>query len=194
MSPSLLVSPRQDPCRGRCGARNMAQCMLWSTGEINNRGDKVWVGGGGGGQDQDCVHEQMRPIARGQAQHGGPPGWLEDRVCVILYVKDGPCRLPCRTVAAAAQLSSCCYKVNVPSWLKSWMAGRGRLSIITAPCARVCCLDNYSKHWLPASLENLHRLSLDTDSHKSGLLIVNAVKVSAREWRKEKYRAEFLNF
>jgi hypothetical protein len=34
----------------------------------------------------------MRPKARGLAQHGGPPGWLEesDPAGVILYVMDGP--------------------------------------------------------------------------------------------------------
>jgi hypothetical protein len=34
----------------------------------------------------------MRPKARGLAQHGGTPGWLEesDPAGVILYVTDGP--------------------------------------------------------------------------------------------------------
>jgi hypothetical protein len=38
----------------------------------------------------------MRPKSRGLAQHGGPPGWLEESVLagVILYVMDGPYRLP----------------------------------------------------------------------------------------------------
>jgi hypothetical protein len=38
----------------------------------------------------------MRPKARGLAQHGGPPGWLEesDPAGFILYVMDGPYRLP----------------------------------------------------------------------------------------------------
>jgi hypothetical protein len=37
----------------------------------------------------------MRPKARGLAQHGGPPGWLEESpVGVVLYVMDGPYRLP----------------------------------------------------------------------------------------------------
>ncbi len=150
----------------------------------------------GGSRSRMWCARAMRPKARGLAQHGGPLSWLEERVPSMfwfLYVMNGPCRLPCRAVAAAAQLravgiSSFCYIVNVhnrPSWLKSRMAGRGRLSIITAPCARVCCWDNYSKHWLPASLENVLRL----DRHKSGLLLVSAVKVSARQWRKEKYRA-----
>jgi hypothetical protein len=37
----------------------------------------------------------MRPKARGLAQHGGPPGWLEksDPEGVILYLMDGPNRL-----------------------------------------------------------------------------------------------------
>jgi hypothetical protein len=43
------------------------------------------VGGGGGG-----------PKARGLAQHGGPPGRLEesDPAGVTLYMMDGPYRLP----------------------------------------------------------------------------------------------------
>jgi hypothetical protein len=40
----------------------------------------------------------MRPKARGLAQHGGPPGWLEESdptpTGVILYVMDVPYRLP----------------------------------------------------------------------------------------------------
>jgi hypothetical protein len=38
----------------------------------------------------------VRPKARGLAQHGGPPGWLEesDPAGVILYVMDEPYRLP----------------------------------------------------------------------------------------------------
>ncbi len=43
----------------------------------------------------------MKPKARELTQHGGPPGWLEEsdpmQQGVILYVMDGPCRLPCRT-------------------------------------------------------------------------------------------------
>ncbi len=40
-----------------------------------------------------CVN---KPKARGLAQHGGPPGRLEesDPAGVILYVMDGPYRLP----------------------------------------------------------------------------------------------------
>jgi hypothetical protein len=40
--------------------------------------------------------QQMRPKARGLAQHGGPPGLLEESVTqqgVILTVMDDPCRL-----------------------------------------------------------------------------------------------------
>jgi hypothetical protein len=42
---------------------------------------------------------QMKPMrakARGMVPHGGPPGWLEesDPAGVILYVMDGPDRLP----------------------------------------------------------------------------------------------------
>ncbi len=39
---------------------------------------------------------EMRPKARGLAQHGGPPGWLEesDPTGVFLYVMDGPYRPP----------------------------------------------------------------------------------------------------
>jgi hypothetical protein len=38
----------------------------------------------------------MRPMARGLAQHGGPPGWLEESYStgMILYVMGGPYRLP----------------------------------------------------------------------------------------------------
>ncbi len=38
----------------------------------------------------------MRPKARELSQQGGPFGWLEesDQASVILYVMDGPCRLP----------------------------------------------------------------------------------------------------
>ncbi len=38
----------------------------------------------------------MRAKARRLVQHGGPPGWLEesDPAGVILYVMDGPYRLP----------------------------------------------------------------------------------------------------
>ncbi len=63
----------------------------------------------------------MRPKARGLAQHGGPPARLEesDPAGVILYVMDGPYRLPFLytvpvALIGAAQLladgiSSCCY-------------------------------------------------------------------------------------
>jgi len=45
----------------------------------------------------------MRPKARGQTQHGGPPGWLEDSdpAGVILYVMDGPYRLLFHAVPVA---------------------------------------------------------------------------------------------
>jgi hypothetical protein len=38
----------------------------------------------------------MSPKARGLARHGGPPSWLEesDPSDVILYLMDGPYRLP----------------------------------------------------------------------------------------------------
>ncbi len=38
----------------------------------------------------------MRPKARGLAQHGGTPGWLEesDPAGVIMYLMDGPYHLP----------------------------------------------------------------------------------------------------
>ncbi len=51
----------------------------------------------------------MRLKARGLTQHGGPPGWLEERdpVGVILYVMDGPYRLPFPyTVPVAPQVGS----------------------------------------------------------------------------------------
>jgi hypothetical protein len=66
----------------------------------------------------------MRPKARGLAQHGGPPGSLEesDPAGVILYVMDVPYRLPfCAgpvALTGAAQLradgvSGCCYIVTI---------------------------------------------------------------------------------
>jgi hypothetical protein len=59
----------------------------------------------------------MRPKARGLVQHGDPPFWLEESgpAGVILYVMDGPYRLPFPVaLTGAAQLrahgiSSCCY-------------------------------------------------------------------------------------
>jgi hypothetical protein len=66
----------------------------------------------------------MRPKARGLAQHGGPPCWLEASdphpAGVIFYVMDGSYRLPfpystgcpyksCPT--AADGISSFCYTV-----------------------------------------------------------------------------------
>ncbi len=60
----------------------------------------------------------MRPKARGQAQHGGPPGWLEESdPAGCDFVCDGRA-LPYSTgvdLTGAAQLtdSSCCYIVNV---------------------------------------------------------------------------------
>jgi hypothetical protein len=40
--------------------------------------------------------KSMSPKARGLVQHGTSPGWLEesDPAGVILFVMDGPCRLP----------------------------------------------------------------------------------------------------
>jgi hypothetical protein len=42
----------------------------------------------------------MRLKARGLAQHGGPPGWLErsDPAGVLLYVMDGPYCLHCKEI------------------------------------------------------------------------------------------------
>jgi hypothetical protein len=37
---------------------------------------------------------------RGLAQHGGPPGWLEESDPVILYAMDGPYACLFRTVQA----------------------------------------------------------------------------------------------
>ncbi len=65
----------------------------------------------------------MRPKARGLARNGGPPGWMEesDPTVVVLYVMDGPYRLPfpyrtgCSEGAAqllAAAISICCYIIN----------------------------------------------------------------------------------
>jgi hypothetical protein len=67
----------------------------------------------------------MRPKARGLAQHGSPPGWLEesDLAGMILDMMDGQYSLPFSyripvALTGAAQLradgiSSCCYIVNV---------------------------------------------------------------------------------
>jgi hypothetical protein len=44
-------------------------------------------------------HGPMRPKARGLAQHGGPSGWLEESDPA--GVKDGPYRMPFRTVPVA---------------------------------------------------------------------------------------------
>jgi hypothetical protein len=64
----------------------------------------------------------MRLKARGLAQHGGPPGWLEesDPAGVILYVMEGPYCLPFLyraevVLKGVAQLradgiSSCCHQ------------------------------------------------------------------------------------
>jgi hypothetical protein len=71
------------------------------------------------------VYKPIRLKARGLAQHGGPPGCLEesDPAGVILYVMDGPHCLSFPYLAkdaltGVAQLrgdgiSSCCYIVNV---------------------------------------------------------------------------------
>jgi hypothetical protein len=53
----------------------------------------------------------MRPKARGLAQHGGPlcfAAWLEERspAGLILYVMDGPYRLPFAHRTGAAQLQA----------------------------------------------------------------------------------------
>ncbi len=66
----------------------------------------------------------MRPKARGLAQHGGPPGWLEksDPAGVVLYVMTGynaglfhavPVALTGVAQLRADGISSCCYIVNV---------------------------------------------------------------------------------
>ncbi len=69
------------------------------------------------------------PKSRELAQHGGPPGWLEesDPAGVILYLMDGPYTgcLFCNVQVAltkASQLradvmSSCCYLLNVHNHL-----------------------------------------------------------------------------
>jgi hypothetical protein len=54
-----------------------------NTGSVLNMYYILWV-------------ETMRSKARGLAQNGGPPGWMEesDPAGVILYVMDGPYCLP----------------------------------------------------------------------------------------------------
>ncbi len=90
----------------------------------------------------------MSPKARGLAQHGGPPGWLEesDPAGVILYSMDGPYQLPFfvkyRLPWQAAQLradgiSNCCYIVNVYnhlSWATSRKEGMAWYSSRLGPC------------------------------------------------------------
>jgi hypothetical protein len=46
-------------------------------------------------EDREEESGPMRPKARVLAQHGGPPGWLEESnpAGVILCVRDGPYRL-----------------------------------------------------------------------------------------------------
>jgi hypothetical protein len=72
---------------------------------------------------ENFLFRSMRPKTRGLAQHGGPPGWLEesDPSGVILNVMDAPYACLSSTVpaalAGAAQLradgiSSCCYLVK----------------------------------------------------------------------------------
>ncbi len=67
----------------------------------------------------------MRQMARGLAQHGGLPCWLEESdpagLSLMLYIMVGPCCTVPPALAAAAQLradgiSSCCYIVNVHKW------------------------------------------------------------------------------
>jgi hypothetical protein len=88
----------------------------------------------------------MRPNARWLAQNGGPPGWLEesDPAGVILYVMDGPRRLPFqyRTSGPDRSCLAACWwnfqlllytvvnEINHPSWAtsrkegKAWCSGR----------------------------------------------------------------------
>jgi hypothetical protein len=67
----------------------------------------------------------MRLTTRGLAQHGGPPGWLEesDPAGVILYVMDGPYRLP---------FSSCELKEFPTAFKTPSSTSRGRLWAIGA--------------------------------------------------------------
>ncbi len=88
----------------------------------------------------------MRPKARGLAQHGGPPDWLEesDSASVILYVMDWLYRLPfpfhtgCpdRSCPAASWWNfKLCYIVNVhnhPSWAMSRKVGMA--GTLVDPC------------------------------------------------------------
>ena len=90
----------------------------------------------------------MRPKARGLAQHGGPPGWLEesDQTGVNSYVMDGPSVSLFNTVpvalTGASQLradaiSSCCFKAEVhnhPSWASSRKEGMAWHSSIVDRC------------------------------------------------------------
>ncbi len=89
----------------------------------------------------------MRPMARGLVQHGGRPGWLEESnpAGVILYVMDGPYRLPfpyrtgcpARSCPSAADgISSCCYTVNVQTNIRHELphARKAWPGILVDPC------------------------------------------------------------
>jgi hypothetical protein len=64
-------------------------------------------------------HPQMGQKARGLAQLGGPPGWLEESnpAGLILCVMEGPYPVPVALTGTAqlraVGISSCCYIVNV---------------------------------------------------------------------------------
>ncbi len=61
--------------------------------------------------------QKMRPKAREVAQHGGPPGWLEesDPAGVILYMMDGLYLLPFRTIPVALRGLLSCELMEFPS-------------------------------------------------------------------------------
>ncbi len=92
----------------------------------------------------------MRPKAIGLAQCGGPPGWLEesDPAGVILFVLDGPYRLPfpyctgCPDTRCPAAIwwnfqlllySKCINVHKHPSWATSRKKGMARYSSIPMP-------------------------------------------------------------
>jgi hypothetical protein len=104
--------------------------------------------GGSGG----CKHRGQRieyrswPASRGKElalSWRAGPAWLtygdSDPANVICTLMDG--RTACLAVPYQLpwqEMSSSCYMVNVhnrPSWPQSWLGGRGRLSMLTAPWA-----------------------------------------------------------
>jgi hypothetical protein len=82
----------------------------------------------------------MRPKARGLAQHGGPPGWVEksDPASVISYVMDGPYHLsfphPIPVALTGAAQLLLYYKCTQPSAMSYVTQRRHGLVLLLDPC------------------------------------------------------------